>query len=204
MDRLRLGELLIAAGVLDRERLQTALHEHSKNGKPLGVTLVQLGMVDERAMLTVLGKQLDFPVVVLEGRRIPGEVLELVPYEIAIKHHCIPLLVETRDAAKELYLGMSDPTDLGAVDDVRFRTGLRVQPVLVSYSQIEDAIEQRYRRLSFTVSLAEDIALQKVAVAAQRFVEEALGGPLEDLANEAPGPVGPLLLAIKRWRGLTG
>ncbi len=201
-EKKRLGKLLIEAGVLEKAGLQEALSQQAHRRTPLGVTLVELGLVDEAAMLSVLGKQLDFPVVQLQGRRIAQEVLELIPYEVAIKHHCIPLLVETPSALEELYLGMSDPTDLEAIDDVSFQTGLRVHPVLVSYSQLEDAIESRYRTLSFTVSLAEDIALQKLGVAAQRFVEEALGDSLEELPDEAAGPVGPLLQAVKRWRGL--
>ena len=202
-EKRRLGELLIEAGVLKKADLQDALSQQAHRGTPLGVTLVEIGLVDEASMLSVLGKQLDFPVVQLQGRRIAQEVLELIPYEVAIKHHCIPLLVETRDALEELYLGMSDPTDLEAIDDVGFQTGLRVHPILVSYSQLDDAIESRYRKLSFTISLAEDIALQKLGVAAQRFVEEALGDSLSKLPDEAAGPVGPLLQAVKRWRGLT-
>jgi type IV pilus assembly protein PilB len=201
-EKRRLGELLIEAGVLDKQHLQKALVEQKHAGKPLGVTLVQLGLVDERALLAVLGQQLDFPVVQVEGRRIASEVLELVPYEVAIRHHCIPLHAESSGPGHELYLGMSDPTDFEAIADVGFRTGMRITPVLVGYSQIEDAIQRRYKRMSFTVSLAEDISLQKLGVAAQQFVEEALGAPLEDLPAEAPGPVGPLLQAVRLWRGL--
>lgn len=202
--RRRLGELLIEAGVLDKERLNKALSEQKHGGQPLGVTLVKLGFVDERALLAVLGKQLDFPVVQLEGRRISPEVLELVPYEIAIKHHCIPLFAGNNGPERELYLGMSDPTDLDAIDDVSFRTGMRICPVLVGYSEIEEAIRRRYKRMSFTVSLAEDIALQQLGVAAQRFVEDALGGPIDSLPAQAPGPIGPLLRAVRLWRGLQG
>ena len=203
MEKKRLGELLIEADLLDQEGLQEALAQHSHRGTPLGATLVELGLVPEASMLALLSMQLRFLVVQLQGRRIAQEVLELISYEVAIKHHCIPLLVETRAGREELFLGMSDPTDLEAIDHVNFQTGLSVHPVLVSYSQLEDAIESRYRSLSFTVSLAEDIALQKLGVEAQRFVEEALGDSLEKLPDEAPGAVGPLLQALKRWRGLT-
>lgn len=199
--RQRLGELLIQAGFLDESQLRGALSHQRQWGRPLGVTLVQLGVVDESSMLEVLGAQLDYAVVHLDGQRIPSEVLELIPYEVAIKHHCIPLFVEGKDGVQKLYLGMSDPTDLEVVDEVGFRTGLRVQPVLVGYSQLEDAIERRYRKLSFTVSLQEDIALQKVGAEAERFLQRILGETLEKL-DDVPGPAGPLLQAVKKWRSL--
>ncbi len=152
--RRKLGELLIEAGLLDESQLEVALVEQRRYDKPLGVTLILLDLVAEEEMLRVLGRQLDVPAVRLTDRGLPPELAELLPYEFAKRHQCLPLHVEAKGAKKELYVGMSNPTDLNVLDDIAFRTSMTVHAVLVSPLQLDDAIERQYSHGGF--ASAED------------------------------------------------
>jgi hypothetical protein len=147
--REKLGDMLISAGLLDQSRLNVALADQRQWSRPLGITLIKLGFVGEGELFRVLARQLDVPVVQLEDRRINREIVELVPEELARKHRCLPLFTEREGAGTALYLGMTDPTDLEAIDTVGFRTGHNVHPVLVSDLQIDAAIERSYRGHGF-------------------------------------------------------
>lgn len=141
----KLGERLIDSGLLDESQLRTALADQRRWQRPLGVTLVKLELVDEAEMLEVLARQLDVPVVRIGQRLVDRELLGLVPYDVANRHQCLPLYTESKGSRRELYVGMADPTDLQALDDLAFRTGMAVHPVLVGPVELDDAIERLYR-----------------------------------------------------------
>ena len=145
----KLGEMLIEAGLLDQSRLRVALANQQQWNRPLGVTLVLLDLVDEAEMLRVLGRQLNVPTARFAVRRLPPELRELLPYEVAKRHRCMPLHIEAEGSRKELYVGMADPRDLEALDDIRFRTGMKVHAVLVSGARLDDAIERQYSHGGF-------------------------------------------------------
>jgi hypothetical protein len=134
------------AGLIDDSQLKRALSDQVQWNRPLGVTLVKLGIVREQDILDVLSRQLDRPTVDVEGKRVADDVLELVPYEMALSRRCLPLaVVEKAGRADELLLGLSDPTDLELMDDIGFRTGMIVQPILVADGHLEEAIDINYR-----------------------------------------------------------
>ncbi len=141
----KLGEMLIEAGLLTADQLGRALAEQDRSFTPLGVKLIQLGMIHETDLLYILSEQLDVPVAQLDGRRIPQELIDLVPLETAEQYGCIPLFRRTTGRLSELFLGMLDPTDVAAIDAIRFLLGCRVRPVLVLHGQLMDAIERHYR-----------------------------------------------------------
>jgi type IV pilus assembly protein PilB len=144
-EKRKLGEILLEAGLINEFELRRALSDQRQWGRPLGVTLVSMGFVSEAELMRVLSDQLCYPVADLDLKIVAPEVIELVPYEIATKHHCLPLTVQPKGSVMELYLAMCDPTDLAVVDDIRFRTGHEVRPVLVGDQQIEEAILRSYR-----------------------------------------------------------
>jgi len=148
-DRPKLGEVLVEAGIIDEMQLAAALREQRRWGRRLGVTLVKMGMVDEGHLVRALARQLDLPIVRLTGRRIAEDVIALVPGRTASKHGVIPLFVERRDSApSRLYLGMEDPSNLEILDDLGFRTGLEVRPVMVSPTDLGAAIDLYYHARS--------------------------------------------------------
>ena len=144
-EKRKLGELLLEAGLINKFQLGKALSDQRQWRQPLGNILINMGFVSEADLMRVLSDQLDYPVADLDAKIVAPEVIELVPYEIATKHHCMPLAVQRKGAITELYLAMFDPTDLTVIDDIGFRTGHEVHPVLVGDQQLKDAIQRSYR-----------------------------------------------------------
>jgi len=134
--------------------------------------------------------------VELEGKRVQPEVLELVPIDFAEKHMCVPLFVKENGGARTLYVGMEDPSDLAALDDLGFRTGLEVSPVLVSPSELFEAMDRFYHRdqgraigLSDEVGTAPEDGL-RAGVDATPVVQESLFpeiSEIEESEGDAPG-----------------
>jgi type IV pilus assembly protein PilB len=149
MARKRLGEILIQAGVLDDSKLRVALGEQRRWGGPLGRILVDLKLVSEEAMVQALSQQLNFPTVSLDQLKIRGEVLDLLPSELAEQHSAIPFNVQ----GKFLDVAMADPTNLGIIDELRIRTRLNVRPYLAGPKSIERALARCYGRGLATLEL---------------------------------------------------
>jgi type IV pilus assembly protein PilB len=154
----KLGDLLVQAGAIDDAQLKSALGEQRQWGKPLGMTLVRMGFLDEETLVHTLASQLKIPVVKLSGKRVNPEVLERVPIDLAEKHRCIPLLENDEGGQKVLYLGMEDPADLEALDELGFRVGERVKPVLVAPSELDAALQRHYHWATQSAGTAEPIA----------------------------------------------
>lgn len=140
----KIGELLLAAGAIDKIQLGAALADQRNFGRPLGSVLVQMGYLDEETLIRTLGEQLDLPVAWLRGTWVDPEVLELVPAKVALKHRVLPLAEVLSDTGKLLYLGMQDPHDIEALDAIRFVVGHKIQPVLIPQSEIDDALKRHY------------------------------------------------------------
>jgi len=142
--RIKLGQMLVAAGAIEPAQLTKALEEQKRNGGLLGMALVRLGFVDERAIVRALASQLNLPVVQLKGKQISSEVLELVPVDLVEKHRCLPLLVNEDGDARVLYLGMEDPSDPDVVAEICTLVGMNVQAVLVAPADLNDGIFRHY------------------------------------------------------------
>jgi len=141
----RLGQLLVRAGVLDAGSLAKALVEHERNGKPLGMTLVELGFVSEQVLVSTLGHQLGLPIARIASWPVSSELRELVPAEIAEKHRCLPLALKDEGTRQSLYLAMADPSDLECLEEVRLATGREIRIVLVAPSEMDAALARHYR-----------------------------------------------------------
>jgi type IV pilus assembly protein PilB len=144
-EKRKLGEMLLEAKLITEFQLHSALGQQRQWRRPLGITLINMGLVSESDLMRVLSDQLGCPVADLDAKIVASEVLELVPYESATEHHCLPLTVQRKGSVRELYLAMCDPTDLAVIDEIRFRTGHEIHPVLVGDRQIEEAIVRSYR-----------------------------------------------------------
>ncbi|MCB0220282.1 MAG: hypothetical protein KDH09_11345 [Chrysiogenetes bacterium] len=142
--RRRLGEILVDAGVIDEFQLRSALADQQRWGARLGTTLVKLGFVTEEVMAKALSSQLKIPNVNLRTTDIPAEVVKIVAVEKAEKHGIIPVMLKEEGNRKVLYLAMSDPANLGVLDELQFATGHMVKPVIAMESQIQDAIRRYY------------------------------------------------------------
>lgn len=143
-ERPKVGEILVAAGIIDRMQLDAALGEQTRWGRRLGVTLIKLGMVEEGHLIRALAKQLDLPVASLAGKKISPEVIALVPARVASEHGVIPLFIKKDGPTDQLFLGMEDPSNLAVLDDLSFRTGMEIHPVMVGPSELGEAIDRYY------------------------------------------------------------
>jgi hypothetical protein len=139
-----LGELLIAAGSIDDDQLEIALSEQKNWGGPLGAALVRMGMVDEQSLVRALAGQLNLPVMKLAGKRVNPDLLDVIPVALAEKHRCLPLLINGRGDAQVLYLGMDDPSDPRVAAEIGNQIGMKVQPVLVAPTELEEGIQRHY------------------------------------------------------------
>ncbi|MEM9174640.1 MAG: hypothetical protein AAGC67_05355 [Myxococcota bacterium] len=143
-NRPRVGEILVSAGIIDEMQLESALGEQKQWGRRLGVTLIKMGMVEEGHLIRALAKQLDLPVASLAGKRIPEDVIALVPARVASEHGVIPLFTKDGGRNGQLYLGMEDPSNLAVLDDLSFRTGMEIHPVMVGPTELGEAIDRYY------------------------------------------------------------
>jgi hypothetical protein len=139
--KLRIGEMLLKAGILSRQQLEEALNAQLIYGGKLGTNLVEHGFVTEEFLTSFLSKQCDVPAV--ESRQledIPAEVVESISPELASKHKVIPF----RKDKRRLDIALVDPTNVEAMDAVAFKTGLLVRPHVAPEVTILRCLERYY------------------------------------------------------------
>src|SRR6478736_2922567 len=136
----KLGEILVRENLISPQSLREALDYQREHGGRLGFNLVKLGLVSDDMITAVLSRQYGIPSVNLDLFHIDEAVLRLIPQEVAQKHSVLPL---SRVGAT-LTLAMVDPTNVFAMDDVKFMTGLNVEPVVVAEGSVQLAIAKYY------------------------------------------------------------
>jgi type IV pilus assembly protein PilB len=147
----KLGEILVRENLLTPHQLREALEFQREHGGRLGFNLVKLGLVSDDMITAVLSRQYGVPSVNLELFDIDDSVIRLIPRDVADKYSVLPL---SRVGAT-LTLAMVDPTNVFAMDDIKFMTGLNIEPVVVSEASVQDAIS-RYYSQSREIELARD------------------------------------------------
>ena len=154
----KLGEILVRENLLSAQHLREAIDYQREHGGRLGYTLVKLGLVTDEMITAVLSRQYGIPSVNLDLFQIDESVLRLIPQEVAQKYSVIPL---SRVGAT-LTLAMVDPTNVFAMDDIKFMTGLNVEPVVVAEISVQQAIAKCYgtTREIEVASLSSDEALE--------------------------------------------
>ena len=145
----KLGEILVRENLISPQHLRQALDYQREHGGRLGFNLVKLGLVSDDTITAVLSRQYGIPSVNLELFNIDDSVLRLIPQEVAQKYSVLPL---SRVGAT-LTLAMVDPTNVFAMDDIKFMTGLNVEPVVVAEASVQAAIA-RYYSTSREIELA--------------------------------------------------
>ncbi|HXT63190.1 MAG TPA: type IV-A pilus assembly ATPase PilB [Pyrinomonadaceae bacterium] len=148
----KLGEILVRENLISPQHLRQALDYQREHGGRLGFNLVKLGLVSDDTITAILSRQYGIPSVNLELFDIEDSVLRLIPQEVAQKYSVLPL---SRVGAT-LTLAMVDPTNVFAMDDIKFMTGLNVEPVVVAEASVQQAISKYY-------STSREIELAAVA-----------------------------------------
>jgi len=137
---VKLGEMLIKARLLTAEQLQQALDHQKNDGGKLGYNLVKLGFVKEEDITGLLSRQYGVASINLRDASVDETVVKLIPSEVAQKYLILPL----RRTGATLTLAMVDPTNVFAMDDVKFMTGYNVEPVVASEMAIKEAIDKYF------------------------------------------------------------
>jgi type IV pilus assembly protein PilB len=182
--RARLGELLVAEGIISQEQLHEALREHRRSKERLGAVLARRGLVTEERLVEVLSREHGLPSVDVRQQPIPADILALVPAHIARKHEVLPL--SRVDGA--LTVAMSDPTNVVAMDEIAATTRLTVLPVIAAGAAIRAAIDRHYAKPIAPDSM--DDVLSELTDATVEVVEEndaRAQGEVVELRDAAEG-----------------
>ncbi len=137
---VKLGELLLKESMVSPQQLQEALTHQKMNGGKLGKSLVSLGYVKDEDITALLSRQYGVPSINLDHFEVDPGIIKLIPAETARKYQILPL---SRSGAT-LTIAMADPTNVFAMDDIKFMTGYNVEPVVASETSLEEATERYY------------------------------------------------------------
>ncbi len=135
-----IGELLIKENFITTDQLEIALKHQRQNGGRLGSILINLGFVDDDDITSVLSRQYGVPSINLSYFEIDSSVIKLIPAEVAQKYLIVPL----SRVGSTLTIATADPTNVFAMDDIKFMTGFNVEPVVSSEASIQEALEKYY------------------------------------------------------------
>ncbi len=139
-----IGDLLVREGLISEDQLKRALQEQRSNGHRLGYTLVEMGFVSETDLTRVLARKYRVKAVDLSRiGNIDKRVINLVKPEIATRHLVLPL----RRVGRTLTVAMANPTNLDAIDELRFSTGYDIEPVVAGEYSLRKSVEKHYERL---------------------------------------------------------
>ena len=186
----RLGELLVREKLISLQQLRQAQEEQRKSGTNLGYALAKLGYISDNEITNFLSTQYRVPAVNLDEYEIDPEMTKLVSKEVCEKHKIIPL----SRSGSALVVAMADPTNLHAIDDIKFLTGFNVEPVVASEQGILGAIDRGYNA---SQAANYDDVLQEFADEDVEFSFDAEDINVLELEKQAEGaPVVRLVNAI--------
>jgi type IV pilus assembly protein PilB len=180
---VKLGELLLKENMVTPQQLQEALNHQKMGGGKLGKAFVSLGFVKDEEITSLLSRQYGVPSINLDHFEVDPTIIKIIPAETARKYQVLPL---SRSGAV-LTIAMADPTNVFAMDDIKFMTGYNVEPVVASEGAIEDAIE-RYYGSTRSLELRRDTAPAGGGYGMQSgrdSLKEAMEGPglsVDDMA----------------------
>src|SRR3989475_13312019 len=182
----RLGEILIKESLITSDQLRQALEHQKANGGRLGTCLMKLGFISDDEITGVLSRQYGVPSINLKFYEVDASVIKLIPQDTAVRYQIVPL----SRVGSTLTIAMTDPTNVFAMDDIKFMTGFNVEPVVASETAIAEAISKFYGEVQSVEELSKvmkDLADQEDADLELSSDQEDLdAAALEKAAEEAP------------------
>ncbi|HJW93123.1 MAG TPA: type IV-A pilus assembly ATPase PilB [Thermoanaerobaculia bacterium] len=182
---VRLGELLTKANLITQDQLKEALRVQKESGGKLGETLIKLGFVSEEDITECLSQQFGVPSINLQHFEIDPAVIKLISGDVARKYNILPV----NKTGATITIAMADPTNVFAMDDIKFMTGYNVEPVVASELGIKAAIDNYYGTTSSLElkKVMEDLQTQESAdLEVLEDDEEMDVNQLADASEEAP------------------
>lgn len=184
--KIRIGDVLVAAGAITEEQLQEGLAKQKETGRKFGNALVDLGFISNDMLITVLTTQLGIDYIELKGAKIEEKVIHMVPENMVTKYQAIPIEIDP-DNPNILKVAMADPMDIMAMDDIGLVTNLQVEPMLASEEGIRNAIDKYYGSAQ----------AMEAAEAYRQEQQNVLGGGDEEEGNEEIDN-SPIVLLVKQ------
>jgi type IV pilus assembly protein PilB len=181
----RLGEILVKENLITQEQLKQALEHQKQSGGRLGTALVKLGLVTDDEVTAVLSRQYGVPSINLKYYEVDPAVIKLIPQETALRYQIVPL----SRVGSTLTIAMTDPTNVFAMDDIKFMTGFTVEPVVASESAIVEAITKFYGEVQSVQELdkvMKDLGGEETDLELASEEAEMDLASLEKAADEAP------------------
>jgi type IV pilus assembly protein PilB len=184
----RLGDLLVAEGLITAEQLRQALADQKGKADKLGSVLVRQGSISEEQLIGFLSRQYGIPSITLINLDVDPETLRLVPAHIAKKYDVLPV----KRIGGTLTLAMSDPTNVFALDDIAFMTNLQILPVVAPQAAIRKALDRAYEAVPPVSSMTDMMSEITGDASAVEVVEDEQSGAqvdvfeLKESADEAP------------------
>ncbi len=182
----RLGEILIKESLITSEQLNQALAYQKQHGGRLGSCLMKLGFVSDDEITAVLSRQYGVPSINLKYYEVDASVIKLIPQDTAVRYQVVPL----SRVGSTLTIAMTDPTNVFAMDDIKFMTGFNVEPVVASETAISEAIQKFYGDAESVEELSKvmkDLAGDETAEMELTAEESEMDlAALEKAAEEAP------------------
>src|ERR1035437_5214483 len=169
----RLGDLLVKEKVITTEQLEQAVKLQKESHSRLASALVKLGFLSDEDVTNFLSRQYGVPAINLSYFEIDPAVVKLIPYETAKRYQILPL----SRVGSSLTLAMVDPTNVFAMDDIKFMTGFNIEPVVASEAAILDAIKKQYSSVEDQERIEE---LEEIV----NFTDEVQAESLELEADE--------------------
>jgi len=186
----RIGELLVREKLISLQQLRKAQETQRKNGTSIGFALAKMGFISDEQITDLLSQQYKVQAVDLREYEIDPEVLKLITQEMCNRHKIIPV----SRAGSSLIVAMADPSNLHAIDDIKFTTGYNVEPVVASEAAIVEAIDRYYNQES---NISYDEIMEGFDEGEIEFAEEAMDEGVLDLARASEdAPVVRLCNAI--------
>ena len=178
----RLGELLVREKLISLQQLKQAQTDQAKSGKNLSYTLAKLGYISDGEITDFLSAQYRLPAVKLEDYDIEEDVIKLVAKDVCEKHRVIPV----SRSGSSLIVAMADPTNLHAIDDIKFLTGYNVEPVVASETAVQAAIERYYNAGPSYEEVMADFDLGEDDIDFSADEEDINAVELEKASEDAP------------------
>jgi len=182
MTQNRLGELLVREKLISLQQLRKAQDEQRRTGQNLGYTLAKLGYIADGEITNFLSAQYRLPAINLDEYEIDQEVIKLVGRDVCEKHRIIPV----SRSGSSLIVAMSDPTNLNAIDDIKFLSGYNVEPVVSSETSIQAAIDRYYNAGPSYEEVMADFDLGDEEIDFGADEEEISAVELERASADAP------------------
>ena len=180
--KIRIGEVLIEAGMLTEEQLQVALGRQRGSGRKIGETLVDEGFVSEDQIARALSDQLHIDIIDLQNVNISEDILQLVSVSILKKNKAIPFEY-AKDNPNVLRVAMADPLDMFAMDDISIITNLQVEPVIATAGSIMLALDRYYGQGDMSEAIEQYTKEKEIVQQEDIYSEDVNNSPIVQLVR---------------------